>query len=152
MFTGDRRKMGELVAPMLDARAGVAGGDRHRGAEHLAAVADVLRAEHVMYSNILVAIENSDADRTVLEHVAAAGDADRRVAAARARRRRLGGAALRRARRCASPKRCKDDRAYLEKLCAELERAAASTTRARLAMGDPATELVQGGRRSKAST
>ena len=48
-----------------------------------------------MYRRILVAIENSAADQTILAHVARAGAAHRGGAAARARRRRLGGAPLR---------------------------------------------------------
>ena len=94
-----------------------------------------------MYSNILIAIEHSDADRTVLDHV-------RQLAS-------LTGASLLlvhvadgwAARHfdeldLRESEEIKDDRAYLERVCQELT-SAGFNTRARLAMGDPATELVK---------
>ena len=53
--------------------------------------------ERACTERILVAVENSAADRTILAHVARARAAHRRRAAARPRRRRLGRAPLRRA-------------------------------------------------------
>ena len=59
-----------------------------------------------MYKRILVAVENSQADRTILDHVQRSSRRlTGRGAAARARRRRLGGAELRPARSCANPRR-----------------------------------------------
>ena len=94
-----------------------------------------------MYKNILVAIENSDADRTVIEHVQQLAKLTGaslllvHVAdgwAARA----YDELALR------ESEEMKDDRAYLEKIRAELE-SRGFETRALLAMGDPATQLVK---------
>jgi nucleotide-binding universal stress UspA family protein len=94
-----------------------------------------------MYQNILIAIENSTADGTVLEHV-------ERLA-------RLTGASLllvhvadgwaaRHYDQLAlrESEEMKEDRAYLEKIRTELT-ARGFTTRSHLAMGDPATELVR---------
>jgi nucleotide-binding universal stress UspA family protein len=94
-----------------------------------------------MYSHILVAIENSDADRTVLEHVqqlatltgaqlllvhVADGWAARHFEDMKLR----------------ESEEIKQDRAYLDGICRDLV-ARGFATRARLAMGDPATELVR---------
>jgi nucleotide-binding universal stress UspA family protein len=94
-----------------------------------------------MYSNILIAIENSDADRTVIEHVQELARltgaslllvhvADGWVA------RNYNELDLR------ESEEIKEDRAYLKRIQQELiERG--FTTRTHLAMGDPATELVR---------
>jgi len=94
-----------------------------------------------MYSHILVAIENSAADRTVIEHV-------RQLAT-------LTGASLLLVHvadgfaarhfdelKLRESEEIKDDRAYLERLAADLG-ASGFKVRCRLAMGDPATELVK---------
>ena len=94
-----------------------------------------------MYSQILIAIEHSDADRTVLDHV-------RRLAT-------LTGASLLLVHvadgwaarafnelELRESEEIRDDRAYLDRLCQELA-ADGFTARMRLAMGDPATELVK---------
>ena len=73
-----------------------------------------------MYKRILVAIENSAADQTILAHVTGLRAPDRRGAAAGARRRRVCRAALRRPEARANPKRMKADRGYLEGLQREL--------------------------------
>ena len=94
-----------------------------------------------MYHNILIAIENSGADRTVLEHVEQLAKltgaslllvhvADGWVA------RHYDELALR------ESEEMKEDRAYLEKIRAELT-SRGFATRSHLAMGDPATELVR---------
>jgi len=94
-----------------------------------------------MYHNILVAIENSEADRTVLEHVQQLARlcgsslllvhvADGWVA------RHYDELALR------ESEEMKEDRAYLETVQRQL-RANGFATRAHLAMGDPATELAR---------
>lgn len=94
-----------------------------------------------MYSNILVAIEHSDADRTVLDHVQQLAKltgaslllvhvADGWAA------RHYDELALR------ESEEMKDDRAYLERIQGELS-AQGFQTRTFLAMGDPATELVR---------
>jgi nucleotide-binding universal stress UspA family protein len=94
-----------------------------------------------MYHNILVAIENSEADRTVLEHVQQLARlcgaslllvhvADGWVA------RHYDELDLR------ESEEMKEDRAYLETVQQQL-RANGFSTRAHLAMGDPATELAR---------
>jgi len=94
-----------------------------------------------MYRNILVAIENSDADRTILEHVeqlakmtgaslllvhVADGWAARHFDDLKLR----------------ESEEMREDREYLGRLVAELN-AAGLPTRGRLALGDPATELIR---------
>jgi nucleotide-binding universal stress UspA family protein len=94
-----------------------------------------------MYSHILVAIENSPADRTVLEHVQQLARltggslllvhvADGWVA------RHYDELALR------ESEEMKEDRAYLSKIQEQLT-AAGFKADTHLAMGDPATELVR---------
>ncbi len=94
-----------------------------------------------MYTNILIAIENSDADRTVLEHVQQLAKltgaslllvhvADGWVA------RHFDELALR------ESEEMKADRAYLERIQEQLV-SRGFATRTHLAMGDPATELVR---------
>ena len=94
-----------------------------------------------MYRHILVAIENSDADRAVIQHIeqlarltgahlllvhVADGWAARHFEDLKLR----------------ESEEIRDDKAYLTKLCDELT-SRGLETRARLAMGDPATELVK---------
>ena len=67
-FTSDRRKMGAFVAPLWMQVAGLDGRGYHCGAERLAAVPDVRRLARCI-DRILVAVENSPADRTILTHV-----------------------------------------------------------------------------------
>ena len=94
-----------------------------------------------MYSHILVALENSDADRTVLDHV-------QRLA-------KLTGASLLLVHvadgwvarnydelQLRESEEMKADRAYLQRIQDELT-GKGFTTRSHLAMGDPATELVR---------
>lgn len=94
-----------------------------------------------MYQNILIAIENSDADRTVLAHVQQLAKlcgaslllvhvADGWVA------RHFDELALR------ESEEMKEDRAYLEKVRQHLVEKG-FVTRTHLAMGDPATELTR---------
>ncbi len=94
-----------------------------------------------MYSKILIAIENSDADRTVLEHVQRLAKltgaslllvhvADGWVA------RNFNELDLR------ESEEMKEDRAYLQRIQEQLV-ALGFATRTHLAMGDPATELVR---------
>src|SRR3954454_22643776 len=94
-----------------------------------------------MYRRILVAIENSAADRTILTHVSALATltgaqlllvhvADGWAA------RNFNQLKLR------ESEEMKVDRDYLDRLCTELEGRGFSVE-ARLAMGDPATELVK---------
>jgi nucleotide-binding universal stress UspA family protein len=94
-----------------------------------------------MYTRILIAIENSDADRTVIEHVQPLAKltgaslllvhvADGWVA------RHFDELELR------ESDEIKEDRAYLARLQASLV-ASGFDTRTCLAMGDPATELVR---------
>jgi nucleotide-binding universal stress UspA family protein len=94
-----------------------------------------------MYRRILVAIEHSSADRTILDHVAKLADltgatlvlvhvADGWAA------RNFDQLQLR------ESEEMKDDRAYLEQVCAELA-TGGRKVEAQLAMGDPATELVK---------
>lgn len=94
-----------------------------------------------MYANILVAIEHSAADRAVLTHIEALA----RLTGARLllvhvadgwAARHFEDLNLR------ESEEIRDDRAYLEQLCQELS-GRGFDTRARLALGDPATELVK---------
>jgi len=94
-----------------------------------------------MYSHILIAIENSDADRAVLAHIETLA----RLTGARLllvhvadgfAARHFNDLKLR------ESDEIREDREYLGRLCDGLiERG--FDTRARLAMGDPATELVK---------
>jgi nucleotide-binding universal stress UspA family protein len=94
-----------------------------------------------MYRRILVAVEHSDADRTILDHVAKLAE--------------LTGAALLLVHvadgwaarnfdqlQLRESEEMKDDRAYLEQLKGELS-APGRAVDVQLAMGDPATELVK---------
>lgn len=94
-----------------------------------------------MYKRILVAIENSNADRAVLQHIEELARltgaelllvhvADGFVA------RHFDDLKLR------ESEEMKDDRAYLERLCDDMN-GKGMPCAARLAMGDPATELVK---------
>jgi len=97
--------------------------------------------EGLMYHRILVAVEHSDADRTILDHVS-------KLAA-------LTGASLLLVHvadgwaarnfdqlQLRESEEMKDDRAYLEQLKGELS-AQGRSVDVQLAMGDPATELVK---------
>jgi nucleotide-binding universal stress UspA family protein len=94
-----------------------------------------------MYSHILVAIEHSDADAAVLGHI-------EQLAALTGARLLLVHVADGWAARhfdelqLRESEEIVEDRAYLEALCAGLA-ARGFTVRARLALGDPATELVR---------
>jgi len=94
-----------------------------------------------MYRRILVAVENSKADRTILEHVSELA--------------RLTGASLLLVHvadgwaarnfdqlKLRESEEMKADRAYLEQVRVDFERRG-FTVETRLAMGDPATELVK---------
>src|SRR5262245_60022266 len=94
-----------------------------------------------MYRRILVAVENSAADRTIIEHVAELG--------------KLTGAELLLVHvadgwaarnfdqlKLRESEEMRSDRAYLESLRAELT-ARGFTVQTQLAMGDPATELIR---------
>ena len=94
-----------------------------------------------MYTNILVAIEHSDADRTIIDHVQSLA--------------RLTGASLLLVHvadgwvarhfdelKLRESEEIQDDRAYLEQLRRELE-GRGFHVRTHLAMGDPATQLVR---------
>ena len=94
-----------------------------------------------MYSHILVAIEHSAADRAVLVHI------EQLAALTRARlllvhvadgwaARHFEDLELR------ESEEIRDDRAYLEELCLQLT-ARGFEVRGRIALGDPATELVK---------
>jgi len=94
-----------------------------------------------MYRRILVAIENSNADRTIVDHVAALAKVTGaelllvHVADGFAAR-HFDDLKLR------ESDEIKADRAYLERLRGELA-AQGFTVETRLAMGDPATELIR---------
>jgi nucleotide-binding universal stress UspA family protein len=94
-----------------------------------------------MYSHILVAIENSDADRAVLDHIQGLA--------------RLTGARLMLVHvadgwaarnfyelNLRESDEMRQDREYLERLCRDLS-AAGFEAQARLALGDPPTELLK---------
>jgi nucleotide-binding universal stress UspA family protein len=94
-----------------------------------------------MYSHILVAIENSPADRAVLAHIEALAKLTNatlllvHVADGWAAR-HFEDLQLR------ESEEIRTDREYLEKLCGDLEGRGVPCS-ARLAMGDPASELVK---------
>src|SRR6476646_11110556 len=94
-----------------------------------------------MYSHILVAIEHSSADQAVLTHIEQLAGLTRarlllvHVADGFAAR-HFDDLKLR------ESEEIKDDRAYLERLCTELV-SRGFDTRARIAIGDPASELVK---------
>jgi nucleotide-binding universal stress UspA family protein len=94
-----------------------------------------------MYSQILVAIENSKSDRTIIDHV-------ERLAKLTGARVLLvhvaDGWAARHFRELnlRESEEMRQDRGYLERVCDELAERGVDV-RARLAMGDPATELVK---------
>jgi nucleotide-binding universal stress UspA family protein len=94
-----------------------------------------------MYQNILVAIENSGADRTILSHVQ---DLAKMTGASLLLVHVADGWAARHFDdlKLRESEEIQADRAYLEKLRTELA-ASGFDTRARLAMGDPATQLVK---------
>jgi nucleotide-binding universal stress UspA family protein len=94
-----------------------------------------------MYRRILVAVEHSEADRTILEHI-------RELAALTGATLVLvhvaDGWAARHLKQLdlRESEEMRDDRAYLESLERELE-AGGLTVETRLAAGDPATELIR---------
>ncbi|HWB29480.1 MAG TPA: universal stress protein [Vicinamibacterales bacterium] len=94
-----------------------------------------------MYRRILVAVEHSEADRTILAHI-------RELAALTGATLVLvhvaDGWAARHLKQLdlRESEEMRDDRAYLESLQRELE-AGGLTVEARLAAGDPATELIR---------
>src|SRR5919107_5342552 len=94
-----------------------------------------------MYSNILIAIEHSKADTAVLSHVA---DLAKLTGARLLLVHVADGWAARHfdELKLRESEEIKGDREYLGQLCDELVQAGFET-RARLAMGDPATELVK---------
>ena len=94
-----------------------------------------------MYNHILVAIENSGADRAVLEHVEQLA----RMTGARLLLVHVADGWAARAYndlKLRESEEIRDDREYLSRLCDEMVQHGFQT-RARLAMGDPATELVK---------
>jgi nucleotide-binding universal stress UspA family protein len=94
-----------------------------------------------MYHHILVAIEHSSADGAVLSHVEGLA----RLTGARLLLVHVAdGWAARHFEelKLRESEEIRDDREYLDRLCAELN-ARGFDTRARLAMGDPASQLVK---------
>lgn len=94
-----------------------------------------------MYRNILVAIENSDADHAVLEHVQGLA----RLTGARLLLVHVADGWVARhfdELKLRESEEMREDRAYLEKLCQQLL-SEGFDCRARLAMGDPVTQLVK---------
>jgi nucleotide-binding universal stress UspA family protein len=94
-----------------------------------------------MYSNILVAIEHSNADRTVIDHVQQLA---RLTGASLLLVHVADGWAARHYDELAlrESEEMKEDRVYLDKIQEELS-ARGFATRTMLAMGDPATQLVR---------
>jgi nucleotide-binding universal stress UspA family protein len=94
-----------------------------------------------MYRRILVAVENSPADATILAHVS---ELAKLTGASLLLVHVADGWAARNFNqlKLRESEEIKDDRAYLERLRAELE-ARGFAIETRLAMGDPATELVK---------
>jgi nucleotide-binding universal stress UspA family protein len=94
-----------------------------------------------MYQRILVAVENSPADRTILEHVRALATL---TGAELLLVHVADGFAARHFRdlNLRESEEMRADRAYLDRLAAELE-AGSLRVGTELAMGDPATELIR---------
>jgi nucleotide-binding universal stress UspA family protein len=94
-----------------------------------------------MYRRILVAVENSPADSTILTHVS---DLARLTGASLLLVHVADGWAARNFNqlKLRESEEMQTDRAYLERLCVDLE-GRGFTVEARLALGDPATELVK---------
>ena len=97
-----------------------------------------------MYRNILVAIEHSDADETIIEHVTQLA---RLTGASLLLVHVADGWAARNYEQLAlrESEEMQQDRAYLDQLAARLT-AAGLPTRCKLALGDPATELIRASR------
>ncbi|MEI6670067.1 MAG: universal stress protein [Acidobacteriota bacterium] len=94
-----------------------------------------------MYTHILIAIEHSAADRTILDHIQPLA----RMCGARLLLVHVADGWVARAYddlKLRESKEIVDDRAYLESLRAELT-AAGFAVEARVAMGDPATQIVR---------
>ena len=95
-----------------------------------------------MYSRILVAIEHSDADRAVLTHIEQLAGLTRAPPPARARGRRVGRQAFRGSQ--APGVRGDSRRSRVPRTALPgADASAASTSQGRLALGDPATELIK---------
>ena len=94
-----------------------------------------------MYRRILVAVENSPADKTILAHVS---ELARLTGAQLLLVHVADGWAARNFNqlKLRESEEMKDDRDYLDRLCGELE-ARGLKVETRLAMGDPATELIK---------
>ena len=101
-----------------------------------------------MYSRILVTLENSAADATILDHVRGLA---KRLEASVVLIHVADGWAARNANalQLRESEEMRDDRAYLEKCAAELE-AAGVDADAVLASGDPSTEIVAAAERENA--
>jgi len=94
-----------------------------------------------MYKRILVPVEHSDADRTILEHVRALA----KMCGATVVLLHVADGWAARAYdelRLRDSKEIREDRAYLDALVAELQ-AQGFAVESRLAMGDPATEIIK---------
>ncbi len=94
-----------------------------------------------MYKRILVPVEHSDADRTIIDHVQALA---RMCGATLVLVHVADGWAARAydELQLRESKEIREDRAYLEQLAAELARQG-FTVESRLAMGDPAAEIIK---------
>jgi nucleotide-binding universal stress UspA family protein len=94
-----------------------------------------------MYKRILVPVEHSDADRTILEHVRALA---KMCGATLVLLHVADGWAARAydELRLRDSKEIREDRGYLDALVAELQ-AQGFAVESRLAMGDPATEIIK---------
>ncbi len=141
MFTSDPHKMGTFANPLWVQGAGVAGRGRDCRAQRVSSVAD-FRGLTRCTTEFSSPSRTPQADRTILDSRGRPREADRRRAAAGARRRRLGGAQL----RPAAAARVGGDAsrtAPISTACATIWPRAASPCRRKLAMGDPATELIQ---------
>ena len=94
-----------------------------------------------MYKRILVPVEHSDADRTIIDHVRALA----KMCGATVVLLHVADGWAARAYdelRLRDSKEIREDRAYLDALAAELQ-AQGFAVESRLAMGDPATEIIK---------
>ena len=134
---------GQVRGALLDARHRVADRVLHRRAQRLDALADDDR-RHIgpaMYTHILVPVEHSDADQTILAHVR---DLAHMTSARLLLVHVADGWAARNYEQLElrESEEMQEDRAYLERLADDV-RAKGLTVDCKLAMGDPASEILR---------
>ncbi len=141
------RQDGRVREPRLAEGARLRGGRRHRRAQRLAAGAGRPRPGGVMYSRILVPLENSSYDQTILTYVR---ELARHHGSALVLIHVADGWAARNIKQLdlRESEEMREDRAYLERASAAL-RGDGFEADAVLAAGDPATEIAEAATRER---